>query len=299
MESDSGLETQESWATIRGLRVHHFTAGRGFPVLLLHGGGANSATHSFKEIVEPLARHYRVISLDWPGYGKSDKPQLKYTTEFFIDFLDEFVNCLGLDKFVLVGHSMGGSVALGYALKFPAKVRCLVLVDSYGLGDRLQFQKLSYLLTHVPLLNRLLWQGRAVHKKILELSLRYLTATPATVSGAYVDEVWEMLKEGGECQAFRSWLVHEIGWRKLRTDYQDRLERINIPTLIIHSQEDKLIPLAWSQRAQQKIKGSKLVILDGCGHCPTRERPEELVKVILPFLQDAGPPRGAQRTKSK
>jgi pimeloyl-ACP methyl ester carboxylesterase len=94
---------------VDGLRVHALAGGEdGSPVLLLHGGGIDSADFTYRFAIGPLSQEHRVFAPDWPGYGRSDKPQVEYTVPFFIDFLGRLLDALGLERTSLVGLSMGG-----------------------------------------------------------------------------------------------------------------------------------------------------------------------------------------------
>ena len=126
---------EDGWVEVDGLRVHCLKAGEGdVPVLLLHGGGYDSASLSYKHGIGPISEHHRVFAPDWPGYGESDKPEMQYSTEYYVDFLGRLMDALGLETASLVGISMGGAIALGFSLRSPQRVDKLVLVDSYGLG---------------------------------------------------------------------------------------------------------------------------------------------------------------------
>lgn len=127
---------KDGWAEVEGLRIHYFASGerREAPVLLLHGGGFDSASLSYKHAIGPISEHYRTLAPDWPGYGQSDKPKIEYTTEYYVGFLGRLMDTLGLERASLVGISMGGAISLGFTLRSPQRVEKLVLVDSHGLG---------------------------------------------------------------------------------------------------------------------------------------------------------------------
>ena len=119
-EFDQGPKT--IWLEVEGLRVRCLTAGAsGSPVLLLlHGGGIDSAGFSYKYAIEPLARSHRVFAPDWPGYGESDKPDVEHTIEFYAAFLGGLMDALQLQRASLVGLSLGGGAVLGnYILRSP------------------------------------------------------------------------------------------------------------------------------------------------------------------------------------
>ena len=142
------------WVDVNGPRIHCVAAGNGPPVLLLHGGSLDSGQFTYRYTIGPLAQEHRVFAPDWPGYGQSGKPDVEYTMPFYVDFLRRFVDALGLERTSLIGLSMGGATSLGFALRAPERVEKLVLVDSYGLGDKVPWGRVGYLMVHAPLLNQ-------------------------------------------------------------------------------------------------------------------------------------------------
>src|SRR5215208_8333280 len=149
---------RDGWAEVDGLRTHYLKAGEGnAPVLLLHGGGYDSASLSYKHAIGSISRHHQVFAPDWPGYGQSDKPEIEYSTEYYVGFLGRLMDVLGLKKANLVGISMGGAISLGFGLRSPERVQKLVLVDSHGLGKEVPGRVMSYVMMRLPLLNKLVW----------------------------------------------------------------------------------------------------------------------------------------------
>jgi pimeloyl-ACP methyl ester carboxylesterase len=99
---------KDTWLEIDGLRIHCFVAGEsGSPVILLHGGGLDSATISWRASIGSLSAHQRVFAPDLPGYGQSDKPAVEYTLDYYVNFLAHFMDALHLDKASLIGLSLG------------------------------------------------------------------------------------------------------------------------------------------------------------------------------------------------
>ena len=155
-------EVEERWVEGGGLRIRCLTAGEAnnAPVLLLHGGGYDSASLSYGKSMGPISKQHRVFAPDWPGYGRSDKPKTEYSTEYYVGILGRLMDALGLQRASLVGISMGGAISLGFSLRSPDRVERLVLVDSHGLGGEVPGGAASYLLVRLPLLNRLVWAAR-------------------------------------------------------------------------------------------------------------------------------------------
>jgi pimeloyl-ACP methyl ester carboxylesterase len=112
-----------------------------------------------------------VFAPDWPGYGQSDKPDLGYAMGFYVDFLGRLMDALGLKTASLVGISMGGGAALGFALRSPERVEKLILVASYGLGSNVPWGRLGYLLVRAPLLHELTYALLRRSPTMIRLSL--------------------------------------------------------------------------------------------------------------------------------
>ena len=292
MATLSGLcmeaEIASRYAKVAGLNVHYLAGGQGCPVLLVHGGGTDSASLSWKPSIGSIASSHRVFALDLPGYGRSDKPGRHCSTEYYIDFVDSFMNALGIEKASLIGISLGGGVCLGFALRTCERVNKLVLIDSYGLGVEIPGRTLGYLLVRIPYLLETAWFVERRSRWMVKWSLRSLVSNPEAVTEELVDEVWQLMREPGAGKAFISYQRNEVGWKGLRTEFADRLHNVAVPTLILHGAEDKLVPVSWAERAHRLIAGSELHVFPKCGHWLPREKTGEFVQVVLQFLRKAG-----------
>jgi pimeloyl-ACP methyl ester carboxylesterase len=285
MASDGELGASTRWVDVNGLRVHGLTAGwGGSPVVLLHGGGIDSATFTYSHIIGPLAEERHVFAPDWPGYGHSDKPNLGYAMGFYVDFLGRLMDALGLKRASLVGISMGGGAALGFALHSPQRVEKLVLVDSYGLGSQVPWGHLGYLLVRAPLLNELTYALLRRSRTMIRWSLYGLVYDRQKVTEEMVEETSRLLNDPRAGQAWSSFQKNEVRWGGLRTDFSDRLSGLVMPTLLIHGAHDRAVPIAWARRAQERIRDCELRVFSECGHLPPREQPEEFAGVVERFL---------------
>lgn len=276
------------YVTIDEQRVHYLEAGIGNgseepPIVLLHGSGIDDAALSWKHAIEFLADDRRVYAPDWPGYGESDDPG-ETTTEYYVGMLSGFLDALDLDAPVLVGISMGGSAALGYALANPDLVSGLVLVDSYGLRDAVPGGTGSYLLANTPFANLFGRQFAAATETGTRLAIGEFVHDPAGLDDAFVREVNERLREPGAGSAFFSFMREEFRSDGVRTDYSDRLSELRVPTLLVHGADDPLVPVEWSETAAASIPDATLAVIDRCGHWPPRERPAEFHDVLAEFL---------------
>ncbi|EJN61090.1 alpha/beta fold hydrolase [Halogranum rubrum] len=262
--------------------VFYHVAGDGPPVVLLHGGGWDSAALSWRETMPTLAETHTVYAPDLPGYGDSDPPEGTPSVDSYGAFVVGFLDALGIDTAALVGVSLGGSVALDVALTRPERVSRLVLVDSYGLGREVPGGPLSTLFLRIPRIPEAVERVLARHSRLVALSLRGVVH-PANLTPELVDEVLAVAREH-DGRAWRAFQRSEVGFGGVRTNYVDRLPDLSVPTLLIHGEADSLIPVEWSVRAGTLIPDAEVRILPHCGHWPPREVPETVTRFVADFL---------------
>ena len=270
---------------VNGLRVRIFTAGEsGSPVVLLHGGGTDSATLSWRLAIPALAAQHRVFAPDWPGYGESEIFNGEYTSQAMVDWLHAVLDNLGLEKTGLVGISMGGGGALAYTLAHPARVTRLVPVDSYGLARKAPMHILSYLMVRMPWLIDLTWAWVRKNRSMAAWALSSIFADKRNITPDLEEEVWHAIQDPTAQRSFASFQRYELGWRELRTCVMDRLGEIHCPTLIIHGEKDSLVPIAAAREAAQRIPNARLEVVQGAGHWPMRERPQVFNQLLIDFF---------------
>ena len=280
------MNIRDEWIEVGKLRIHCLMAGQtDAPVLLLHGGGYDSASLSYKLSIGAISQDHGVFAPDWPGYGDSDKPRIAYSTEYYVDFLRQLMDALGLEKAALVGISMGGAISLGFSLQSPQRVDKLVLVDSHGLGKEVPGRVMSYVMVRLPLLNKLVWAILGRSRRMIRWSLRTVFHDPPVVTKSLVDEVFRLAKKPGVGRAWRSWQKNEIKWSSLHTNFVDTLHALAAPTLILHGEQDRYVPVSWARRAHGLIRGSELRIFPQCGHWLSREKPMEFSRAVVEFLE--------------
>ena len=280
------MNNRDEWIEVGKLRIRCLMAGQedAPPVLLLHGGGYDSVSLSYKQSIGAISQYHSVFAPDWPGYGESDKPKVSYSTEYYVDFLGLLMDALGLEKASLVGISLGGAISLGFSLRWPQRVEKLVLVDSHGLGREVPGRVMSYAMIRLPLLNKLVWAIMGRSRRMIRWSLQSTFYDPQAVTSSLVDEALQVAKKPRVGQAWRSWQRNEIGWGGFRTNFLDRLDTLTVPTLILHGAQDRYVPVSWAQRAHTLIKDSRLHIFPQCGHWLTLEKPAEFNRAVLEFL---------------
>jgi pimeloyl-ACP methyl ester carboxylesterase len=290
--ADSRPLLRSLWFNVGEVGIHCLAAGsRGQPVVILHGGGFDAAGLSFRKTIPVLARQHRVFAPDWPGFGESDAMPRNWCVEECVDFVANLLDALVLKRVILIGLSMGGAFALGFTLRWPKRVERLVLVDSVGLGGEIPGGLVSYFALHLPLVDELRW---ALLTRVPTLARRNMCAPLLDQSGAAIEEAFgeiiRLARKPGAGAAFRQLQRSEYRWRGLRTNYLDRLSEIQVPTLIVHGAEDRLIPVACAQRAHGLIPHSQLQIIAGCGHLPPVEQPDSFNRIISSFLRNQRKP---------
>ncbi|MDR7416029.1 MAG: alpha/beta fold hydrolase [Armatimonadota bacterium] len=289
-------EVREGRVPAGGVPVRFLEAGSGPPVVLLHGADVGSADLTWRPTVPVLAERFHVIAPDLPGHGHTPPLPRPPATEAYVRWLGAFVDVLRLDRFSLVGLSLGGAVSLGFALQNPDRVSRLVLVASYGLMRRVPLHALAHRLVRIPPLPSLLARLRSsAHPFPLRIALRWIVGDPRTLTPDLLQEVAGAVRARGRKNLFYAWLATELNRKTVRTCYLDRLPELRAPTLLLHGDRDRLVPVGWAREAARRIPHARLVVFPGCGHWVPRERPEEFHRELLAFLADQN---GAGRRES-
>lgn len=242
-------------------------------IVLLHG--SNADLHTWQPWVDRLQRDWRVVRLDQRGHGLTGPAaDGDYRREAFAGDVDRLADKLGLGRFVLAGNSMGGGIALEYALARPERLAGLVLVDAGG-APRLEEAKgnIGFTLARIPGVSTVL--SAMVPRALIDRSLRQSVSNQAVVTDAAVDRYWELLRYPGNRVA--------TGMR-FATPSEPftpaQLAAIRVPTLIIWGADDGLIPVSSARWLATRIPRARLEVLPGIGHLPMEEAPDATVRVL-------------------
>lgn len=255
------------------------------PLVLLHGGGLDSAMLSYGSIIADLGKKFHVIALDLPGYGDSDKPDAPYTLEWYQEFLDHLILALNYDRIDLGGLSLGGGIALGYALKNPEKVRNLILIAPYGLTDKIPYPKItSWLIKHSHIYDSII-NLILSNKMLLKANLKRILINQEALTEDLLDQVRLTGNDPDNRRAWNAFQLSEIKDSKLRTCYIDELNKLTMPVLLLTGKNDSLVPSKDVERAHTIITQSQLVELDNCGHWLPRDRSSEFIRALENFLE--------------
>jgi pimeloyl-ACP methyl ester carboxylesterase len=278
---------------LHGDRVAYRDEGVGEVLLLIHGMGGSSA--SWREVVPELSKKYRVIAPDLLGHGQTDKPRGDYSLGAFAVWLRDFLDALGIRNVTLIGHSLGGGIAMQFAHQHRDYCRRLVLISSGGLGSDV---------------GRLL---RMLSLPGAELVLPLISSRPAIAVGnalqarsshevSRFSETWRAqaaLSNRDNRRAFLRTLRSVVDHRGQSVCALNRLHfNADLPALIISGEQDRVIPVAHARAAHEALPNSRLHVLPGVWHHPQVERPITVATLIDDFIAESSQrsrPAGADR----
>lgn len=271
----------DQYINVKGVKTRYWAAGDKGPVLLLiHAFGAS--VEIWQHNIEPLAKFYRIYAIDLVGFGRTDKREGTYTPILMVQFINDAMTALNLEKVTLIGLSMGGGLSILYTLSFPHKVDKLVLIDSAGLGKEIIF---SMRLMSLPFLGEFITKPS---EKMAYLFFKPTVFNPSQLKGQFTDIYYELFSLPGAQMAMLKVLRSGctiFGLKKnVLNETMMNLHRITSPTLIIWGKRDAIVPLNQAYYAKEKIPDSKLHIVEQCGHMPNFEKPDEFNQVVLDFL---------------
>jgi pimeloyl-ACP methyl ester carboxylesterase len=262
-----------------GVRLFYVLAGPAGavpPLVFLHGLGGSGST--WQTVLADLAARHRVCALDLPGHGVSDKPApatADYSVAGLARAVAQALDLLGLGQAALVGHSLGGAVAMQVALDRPAAVSRLVLVDSAGLGDEI----------NPALLDRVeAAPSRAEARRLLELFFY----DDRHVLESAIEEMYQQFCSPGAHDAIRAAAAASFTRAGQQTDLPGRMRELQQPVLLLWGAEDRVIPARHARAAAQAIDGAQVEVWENVGHVPQLEAADRFVGAIERFL--AAPP---------
>ncbi|MDZ4308620.1 alpha/beta hydrolase [Allopontixanthobacter sp.] len=277
MRAKYGGPPSQFIALDNGLTVHMRDEGpRGAPaIMLLHG--SNADLHTWNEWVRLLGQDYRIIRFDQIGHGLTGPaPDGDYSTEAFVGTVDQLASSLGLERFTLGGNSMGGKIAMAYAIAHPEKLEGLILVDAGGAPqsrDGAGGGNIGFAIARMPVVNRLMTQ--ITPRSIIERSLSQSVSNQAVVTPQVVDRYWELLRYPGN----RAATLARFG-QPGTVFTAEEMRRVTVPTLIVWGEEDALIPFASAGWFAKNLPESSLVSYPGIGHLPMEEAPESSAEAV-------------------
>jgi pimeloyl-ACP methyl ester carboxylesterase len=277
--------------TLHGHEIAYRLEGDGQTLLLIHGIAGDSRT--WLEPMRRLAPRYRVLAPDLPGHGASAKAVGDYSLGAHACFLRDLLQELGIERATLVGHSLGGGIALQLTYQFPELCERMVLVASGGLGPdvspllRVLAMPGAELLLAVAFPAFVVRRGEAVREWLRARGIRapglaerwnaYASLADAATRRAFVRELRAVVDHGGQVVSAR-----------------DRLYLARHPTLVVWGDRDSMIPVSHARAAHEAIRGSRLEIFDHAAHFPHAEFPDRFAQVVSDFVDSTAPGREPQ-----
>jgi len=281
----------EEWEiALHGRRVIYRVAGSGPPVVLIHGM-LNSSSH-WQAVAQSLAGDYTVLAPDLIGHGDSAAPRGDYSLGAHAASIRDLLAAVGVERASIVGHSLGGGVAMQFFYQFPQRVERLALISSGGLGREVSpilrtaalpgMSALLSLTIHPRLLGALRASGTRLRERGVGAGV-YLQALARAL---------RPLENGDARQAFLHTLRSVIDMHGQRVSATDRLGLLeSIPTLIVWGERDRTIPIEHGRRAHEAIPHSAFRTIPGVAHFPHLEDPDALSGLLRAFLAETQPGR--------
>jgi pimeloyl-ACP methyl ester carboxylesterase len=276
---------QLRFTTIHGYRRAFRIAGRGPTLVLIHGVGDNSTT--WQPVHSSLARNFTVIAPDLLGHGESDKPRADYSVAAYANGMRDLLSVLGIDRATVVGHSLGGGVAMQFAYQFPHLVERLVLVGSGGVtrdvnvalriaslpggAEALALLRLPLVLPALQSAGRLLGTviGSTGMGRDIPTMLRILADLPEPTASS----------------AFTRTLRAVVDWRGQVVTMLDRCYLTeSVPVQLIWGADDYVVPVSHAMMAHAAMPGSRLEIFGNSGHFPFHDDPTRFVALLTSFI---------------
>jgi pimeloyl-ACP methyl ester carboxylesterase len=287
---DQLMDADSLFIDLDGIRVHYKQYGNHEPyIILLHGFGAS--TFSWREVMEPLSHYGTVIAYDRPGFGLSDRPwkmdwngMNPYGVEGEVQLLMRLMEAKGIQSAVLIGHSAGGTIATYAAWKYAERVQALVEVDaaiyerSHAISSWLNW------ILYTPQAERI---GPLFMRSIQKWGVDFLISSwfdPSKIT----EEVMRGYKEALQAPDWDRGLF-ELLRAPQPQSIVPYLRFIQMPSLVISGQEDKIVPLQNSMQLAKELVNSQLISIPDCGHLPQEEQPQIFLETIIPFLQQVYP----------
>ncbi|SEK59401.1 alpha/beta fold hydrolase [Streptacidiphilus jiangxiensis] len=274
--------------TVHGYRRAFRMAGQGSAVLLIHGIGDSSVT--WNPVIRGLAPHYRVIAPDLLGHGASDKPRGDYSVGAYANGMRDLLSVLGIERVTLVGHSLGGAVAMQFAYQFPERTERLVLVGTGGVGREV-----------TPLLRAASLPGAEFVLSALRLpTVRYQVSLLVRLlqkldTGLGLDapdliRTVDALPDAAARNAFIRTLRAVVDSRGQVGTLLDRCYLTEgMPTMLVWGERDQVVPSIHAGIAHVSMPGSRLELFENAGHFPFHSDPQRFVSVVHDFISTTEP----------
>ncbi|MBK8904685.1 MAG: alpha/beta fold hydrolase [Anaerolineaceae bacterium] len=275
------MET-DLFADVDGCKIRYRDTGGSGPAIVFNNGIGGSL-ESWENQIAAFCQNYRLIAWDMPGHGQSELGNQPYDPDKFAAFGWRFLDLLKMDQAILVGHSMGGGVALRMAGYHPSRVRKLALVAAATLGRDAPF---LFRLFTLPGLGELMTKPS---KTGVEQQLKSIFKNPDVVTQQRKDQMLEYAMRPGAQKAFLATIrrMTDLGGQRqtIVSRSHETLKSLDMPVLVVQGRDDLVIKPVHSEWAAKIAKNASLVMFEDCGHAPQEEKPDEFNVILEDFWE--------------
>jgi pimeloyl-ACP methyl ester carboxylesterase len=273
----SKLEIDMPKIKANNIEIYYEVHGAGEPLVLISGIGY--PLWQWHKMVPYLAEHFQVITFDNRGVGQTDKPTGPYSAQMLAADTSGLLDELGIEKAVIMGHSMGGFIAQSLALDFPEKVSKLILCSTNFGGPN-----------HIPITPEAI---AVLSDTTSDPLTRFTNGLKVSTAPGWADANPEMVKEWIEWRvvnpldvaAYQAQMAIGLGLMSEEAAFEKKLSRISVPTLILFGAHDKVVPPENAELIQKQIRGSQVAIIPDAGHFFPLEASEAASQIVIDFVK--------------
>lgn len=285
-----GIQPHSKVVSIKGPvnKIHYLELGAGEPLILIHGGGSHSS--EWINILKPLSDHFHLFVVDRPGCGLSDAFNYRDTNlrEHAVDFIQSFMDALGLKKASFLGQSMGGYFSICFAMQYPEKVEKLCLIGApAGMNSWIPYM---LRLMGTRGLNSILMTtvGKPNIRNSVNIHKQILVADVSKLSDNYLKHVVSSQLLPGAMKSFSTLLENVLTLKGWKSKYYiaDKLNQLKIPVRFIWGDKDAFEKPETGKKKATSINDYQFEVVANAGHCPWLDQPEKCVSLILSMLKD-------------
>lgn len=263
---------------VDGIEVHYRDEGNkadSLPLVLIHG--TSSSLHTWDSIVPALIERKRIIRLDLPAFGLTGPhPNRDYSIDFYNEYIDSFLTAIGITKYIIAGNSLGGSIAWNQALRYPSKVKQLILINSGGYPKKNEKGNIGFKLASMPVIGDVL--VKFTPKGLIRKSIEDVYSDKSKITEQLIHRYYDLLLREGNRQA-----TLDI-FKQRKSGGSEKIKNIKSPTLIIWGEDDQLIDVSNAYLFENDIEQSKLVVIPKTGHVPMEENPNATLSALNSFI---------------
>lgn len=261
-----------------GIHLHYVEAGKGTPVLLLHGWPTSS--YLWRNVIPEIAKTNRVIALDLPGFGQSEKPlDASYSFRFHAEVLDKFLDAVGVEKMGLAVHDLGGPVGLYWATHNRERIRRLALLNTLVYPEMSWAVMMFVVACRLPVASQWISSPRGI-KLTMRLGVKNKAVIQGEALSAYLAPYRSRVARKALLKA--AYGLHPNGFKVIN----DRLAGLRCPVRVVYGKNDRILPdvAKTMARVKRDLPQAEVTALEGCGHFLQEDQPQEVGRLLAEFF---------------